>query len=530
VVKGWFGGSAQIDQDTAAQLADINAAIAASAAGMAFGWASIVAVIRDKDPERATLLARGLLRECHSLGIMARIEDLGAVEAIESTWPANGTSNVERILLTAANFADLTLPADHWPGLPYIDSEFYPENTPTPLIIGGAGSKNPFYWPSHIKGVSSLLIIGPTSSGKSSLLATLVCAYLGIPEARIAWLDLDYSSWVLAHLLGNAADYRDIGSEDTPPLCPLALLDQPGGLEYLYGWFERLFARWNLELDEEQAEEFAFRLREAQRTGVRTLSGLRALIPGEQKRIRQILRRYTTFWKHIFDGEPSVQGIATRPVSVFEMRSLYAMGKRAAAPAIELILQSIAMTLDGQHPCFILIDEGWSFLGDEVSAEWLFDTIRQVRRRNGGLIIASQSLLEIVNSPYRDLLLESCPGKIFLPNAEVHNPDAAFSREQYYKLGLSPHEVDIIGNATPQRQYYYRSRVGSRLFNLTLGDVGKAICAATGYKDVQRARQIFAESPNGHFLDAWLSERVPGYEYQLPVVANGDNHYANHRA
>jgi hypothetical protein len=39
-VKSWFGGSAQADQDTITQLADINAAIAASAAGMAFGWAT----------------------------------------------------------------------------------------------------------------------------------------------------------------------------------------------------------------------------------------------------------------------------------------------------------------------------------------------------------------------------------------------------------------------------------------------------------------------------------------------------------
>jgi hypothetical protein len=104
----------------------------------------------------------------------------------------------------------------------------------------------------------------------------MACAYLGIPNARIAWLDLDYSSFVLAHLLG--ADYRDVG--------PLVLLDQEGGLEWICGWFERPFARWNFEMDERQAEEFTFALREARRHGVRTLSGLRAFIPGEQGRIR----------------------------------------------------------------------------------------------------------------------------------------------------------------------------------------------------------------------------------------------------
>jgi len=139
--------------------------------------------------------------------------------------------------------------------------------------------------------------------GKSSLLGAMACAYLGIQGARIAWLDLDYSSFVLAHLLGEQADYRDMGTQDTPPLCPLALPDQPDGLDWLFGWFERLFARWNFELDERQSEEFAFCLREARRTGVRTIGGLRALIPGEQGRIRRLLAESPD--GHFLDAWPS---------------------------------------------------------------------------------------------------------------------------------------------------------------------------------------------------------------------------------
>ena len=40
VFKSWFGASKQADRDSTAQLDDINAAIAASAAGMAFGHAT----------------------------------------------------------------------------------------------------------------------------------------------------------------------------------------------------------------------------------------------------------------------------------------------------------------------------------------------------------------------------------------------------------------------------------------------------------------------------------------------------------
>lgn len=89
VFKGWITSKQKVDHDSNAQIADIDAAIAASAAGMAFGWGTVTAVIRDEDPDRADLRASALRKECHSLGMMCRIEDLHAVEAIESTWPAN---------------------------------------------------------------------------------------------------------------------------------------------------------------------------------------------------------------------------------------------------------------------------------------------------------------------------------------------------------------------------------------------------------------------------------------------------------
>jgi type IV secretion system protein TrbE len=333
----------------------------------------------------------------------------------------------------------------------------------------------------------------------------MVAAYLGIPEAHIAWIDLDFSSFVLASLLGDQADYRNVGADDTPALCPLAQLDiEPNGVEQTFRWFERLFARWNFELDERQSEEFAFCLREARRTGVRTMSALRALIPGEQVRIRRILRHYTTYWKHVFDGEPTAASKAR--VSIYEIRGLWNLGPRAAAPAPELILTTIISGLDGTTPTWIFADEFWALLGDPVSAEWLFDALRTLRKRNCGLIGSTQSLTEIVNSPYRDLLLESSPAKVLLPNHELRQ--SSYVRDTYGKLGLNDHEMDMLGNATPHRQYFFRSPIGSRLFTLELGDIGRAICASTGYQDVARARELLAESPGPEaFLNNWLADR-----------------------
>ena len=498
--------------------ADIAEAIAEAARGTTFGWAKVTAIVRDEDAERATFRAHNLIKECHAMGVTARLETLHTVTAVMESWPGyvlpdsrKKAIQIRTPLISGRNFADLLLPATHWTGMPHVDSEMYPPQTPTPLVCGGGGNGAPFYLPTHIDGLAHLLAIGPSTTGKSSLLGTLVCSYLGIPNSRIAWLDLDASSFVLGRLLD--ADWREVGSEDSPALCPLALLDQPDGLDWLEGWFDRIFSRHKLELDERQAEEFSFCLREARRNGVRTISGLRALVPGEQQRIRRILKRYSSgTWKNIFDGEPT--RASNNRVTIYEMRRLKAFGKAAAAPATELILHSIISSLNGE-PTWILADEFWALLLDEVSADWLFDSLRVLRKKNCGLIAASQSLTEIANSPQRDLLLENFSGKIFLPN---YAASGEFVRDLYRRIGLDDNQIACIASARPRAEYLYTCAYGTRKFRLELGEISRAICASTSHQDVTAARRILGESPAGLFLDNWLNERrVSAWESFLPV-------------
>ena len=90
--------------------------------------------------------------------------------------------------------------------------------------------------------------------------------------------------------------------------------------------------------------------------------------------------------------------------------------------------------------------------------EWL----RTLRKKNAAVVLATQSLSEIANSPHRDVILESCPTKLYLPNAEAKNPRR---REMYRRFGLSDRQIDIVAEATPKRHYYYVSPLGRRLFS-----------------------------------------------------------------
>src|SRR5271170_6998048 len=119
-------------------------------------------------------------------------------------------------------------------------------------------------------------------------------------------------------------------------------------------------------------------------------------------------------------------------------------------------------------------------------------------KKNAAVVLATQSLSEIANSPYRDVILESCPTKLYLPNAEAKNPQ---TRELYHKFGLSDRQIDIIAEAAPKRDYYYVSQLGRRLFQFALGPAALAFVGAGSKEDVLTARRMIAE-----FGERWPAE------------------------
>lgn len=478
-------------------VADADEVIARAAGGTPFGFLSVSAHIFDEDAARVDLRAREKVRRLQNAGIGARVEDVNAVEAFKGSQPGNGWSDVSRPLASAINFAHLALASEPWPGTPTIDSPYFPPDTPAPLVCCSSGHA-PFWLPPHSGGgVLHMLIVGPTAAGKSVLLALMAMAWTALKAARVRWIDLDYSSFVAAHAL--KAEYRELGNEGTPALCPLEHAGTSDEGEFLLAFFTRLFARWQTALSAEQQEELAHSIQLGASQGLRRVRHLAGLI--QDLALRRILKQYTDAgpWGHIFDGEPEEGGDSR--VRVYETRGLMALGERAAAPALEWLLHEISRECTGE-PMLIFVDEAWRLLNDPVSADWFYEALRTLRKRNAGIVMATQSITEIASSPYCNLLLESCPAKIFLPNPEARGD---LVRDAYLKLGLTRRQVEIIARATPRSQYYYTSPLGSRLFNLDLGPIAIALCGATGHPDVRRARELLSQGRD--FLEAWLAER-----------------------
>jgi len=215
-------------------------------------------------------------------------------------------------------------------------------------------------------------------------------------------------------------------------------------------------------------------------------------------RIRRILKELIDSYSHIMGG--SADPSRDNRVIIYEMSGLRQIPTHVAAPATELLLHNIVSKLDGS-PAWVLADEFWSLLGDEISATWLFDTIRTLRKKNCSFVGVTQSLVEIVNSPDRDLLLENLPGHIFLPN---HAARGAYVSENYLKIGVSEHEIASITRGSIG-DFLYKSAAGTRAATCLLGPAGQAVCASTSYTAGLTARGLLAEG--GDFCARWLQEQ-----------------------
>jgi len=118
-----------------------------------------------------------------------------------------------------------------------------------------------------------------------------------------------------------------------------------------------------------------------------------------------------------------------------------------------------------------VIEEAWLPLMKSVFAARIKQWLLTLRKQNAAVLLATQSLAQLWESPNRHVLLESCPTRILLANPEAAAPGHA---GLYRDLGLNNAEITLLAHARRKRDYYFKSPRGSRLFELGLGPIALA--------------------------------------------------------
>src|SRR6202044_1658654 len=158
---------------------------------------------------------------------------------------------------------------------------------------------------------------------------------------------------------------------------------------------------------------------------------------------------------------------------------------------------------------------------------------KTMRRKNAVVVMATQQISDIANSDIADVVLENCPTKILLPNAESKNPG---SREFYDRIGLNERELEILQVSVPKQHYYVVSKLGRRLVDLGVGKVALSWVGVNGREERQIVESVMERFPDDwrsewlrprgltHWADYFCSLETENTNEEVLLCANVDSH------
>jgi type IV secretion/conjugal transfer VirB4 family ATPase len=498
--------SPRVDHDALEMATEAGSALSrTNSALVGTGYYTPVVVLMAPTPAEAIENARVVSREIMRLGFATRIETINAMEAWLGSLPAHAVPNVRRPLMHTDNLADLLPLTGVWTGRPTNPCPFYPPNAPALLQAATTGAA-PFWLNLHSGDTPHTLIFGPTGTGKSVLLTTVMVQALRYPGMTVWGFDKGRAALVTTKACRG--HHYEIATDGTLAFCPLSVLDTDADAAWAEEWIAVCF---ELQQDtapspsERESIHQAIDRMRAPGAG-RSLTHFCAEV--QSARIREAMHHYTLDGAlgRLLDAEED--GLSDHRLVTFEIEELMGMGDKQLIPVLLYLFRRFEKALKGQ-PALLLLDEAWVMLGHQVFREKIREWLKVLRKANCAVVLATQSLSDASRSGILDVLTESCPTKIFLANENAGNvgtPEFPGPASYYQAFGLNETQIETIRSAVPKRHYYVVSPEGCRLIDLQLGPVALSFVAAGSKEDIARVNALCAKFGD-EWPHVWLREK-----------------------
>lgn len=512
-----IGGQAKINNDADRLFNEAENAIDLSKiGGVRFGIYTSSIIIYDADEESLAQKVKIVKSTINNLNFLARVEDMNCVEAYLGAMPSNVRQNLRQYPIHTMNLADLLPTTAVWAGFNENQCRYYKEakNNP-PLFYSSTTGNTPFRVSLHVGDIGHTLVVGSSRGGKSTLLNFIAAQHMRYKNAKVYLFDDKYSA--LPHCFAVNAAHYDIGADDIDiSFKPLEHIDSDSDYSTALEWLYLICELNDFKLKSEHRtviSDVLNSMRESSSNEQKTLSYFYYLLIGRDPIIAENFKPYTKegsgLQSKIFDNKND--GLAFDNFNVFEMSKIMRTGSSVVLPTLLYIFNMIEKFADGS-PTLIIIDEASIALKSEAFSSILEDKIRRAAKLNISIILASQQISDITKSKLFDVLLDNCKTKFILPNQEASKD---YNKALYASFGLNEKQISLIANALPQREYYYMSPLGNRIFTLNLQNCQTALpfLTKTGVEDINLAKE-FKNKYDGLFGYHWLKH------HDEPKLAN----------
>ena len=498
--------SSNINRDAVTMVEEADQALAEIQHGMiSYGYLTDNIVLLNESKEEVDQETALIVKFLKSAGLKPRVEDLNAVESFLGTLPAHCHENIRRPLISTMNLADIMPVYTPWIGSDKAQCNFqgYANAPALCYCVTGASLNSPFRLNLHVGDLGHTMILGPTGSGKSTLLCTLASQAQRYKGMTVISFDKGLSMYTLCKAC-NGKHFIPAGS-NTLSFCPLGSIKTNEDLAWASNWLQAVVELNNVVITPAVVNEIDSTLKNMLRTAEENpdfkLSISNFITQSQNEDIRSALATYSSDSSigSLLDADvDSLDEFAS--MNVIEIEPLMNLGDKYCLPVLLYLFHRIEMGLKGQ-PCMLFLDEAWIMLGHPVFKEKIREWLKVLRKKNCAVILATQSLSDAQNSGILDVLNESCPSKIFLPNPSASQEEV---RKMYKGMGLNDAQIDIIATGQQKRDYYYSSANNSREFQLALDKFQLAFVGVSDPKTLETVK-TFEIKYGSKWVDEWLN-------------------------
>ena len=189
------------------------------------------------------------------------------------------------------------------------------------------------------------------------------------------------------------------------------------------------------------------------------------------------------------------------------------MSQGAVAPALSFLFRKCEKEFDGS-PVLLVMDEAWLFFKNPIFAAKITDWLKTLRKKNVFCVFATQEIDDAANSPIASTIISQCASKVFLADDESETP---LMKQAYRKFGLEDSEITLLSTLQKQREYFYKSSLGTRRFNLDLDRLQLGIMTNNidDHKLLDKIEEKYGKNSGKELVLEVLDSKKIDYKYLL---------------
>jgi type IV secretion/conjugal transfer VirB4 family ATPase len=430
-----------VDDSKEAAIAELGEALTAiGMEGKSFGEFTLTAVVYDTDRATMERSIAELQRLFTTHDALLYEERYNLLNAFFATVPGNREFNLRKQWASSSNYADLsflfTVSAGNTRNA-HLEREY--------LAVLETAHATPYYLNLHSGDVAHTLLLGVTGSGKSFTLNFMVQSLQKYAPLTFIF-DLGGSYESLTRGFGGA--YLNVGFKNPGfTISPFCLQPTHENLNFLYLFMSVLIeagGRYALGPEGQRALYAAVERTYKLPAELRTLTNFASILGPLGERLLRWTRAGQ--FGYLFDNPEDTLTFSRFQTFNFDGWSDY---PDVLEPLLFYVLHRASVEIErGENAAIFkafVIDEAWIFLKNHTIRDWITRAEKTWRKKNAAMILATQSVVELLASEMLHIVNESCSTKIFLANP-------SFDRKLHAEIfQLNDTQLDLLAGLQSKR-------------------------------------------------------------------------------